>query len=163
MLCVWLPLLRVVLGSGPTPTTPASAPPASFITLFSSLSRLRLLGTMESFERGRWGGYGPWLWSCSPAAPSLPFSEGGILCIATGWSHFLGGPSIDHVLLHTQSHLEIRQQRPESLTVCPLCRWTCVKSIITVMFQQNFPAEAAIKTHHKSGWFTERVRFMTYT
>lgn len=51
MLCVGLPLLRVVLGSGPTTTSPASAPPASFITLFSSLSRLRPLGTMESFER----------------------------------------------------------------------------------------------------------------
>ena len=79
MLCVWLPLLRVVLGTGPTPTSPASAPPASFITLFSSLSRLRLPGTMESFERGRWRGYGPWLWSRSPAAPSLslPYSKKG--------------------------------------------------------------------------------------
>ena len=43
---------------------------------------------------------------------SLPFSKGGILYIARGWSHFLGGhASIDHVRwtltrTHTHTHSE---------------------------------------------------------
>lgn len=65
---------------------PSLCPNGYFITLFSSLSCLRLLGTMESFEKGKWRPYGLWLWSCSL------LQQGRILYIATRWSHFLGGP-----------------------------------------------------------------------
>lgn len=34
---------------------------------------------------------------------SLPYSKRGILYIAAGWSHFLGGHGIDHVHLHTHT------------------------------------------------------------
>lgn len=112
MLCVWLPLLHVVLGNGPMPTSSAaSAPAASFITLFSSLSRLRLPGTMESFER-RADGEASGAAAVKPLARSsvslspLKRGEGRILHGAAGWSHFLGGPGIGHVNSDTHKKLK---------------------------------------------------------
>lgn len=41
-------------------------------------------------------------WSCSPAAHSFPLNYGEFCYIATGWSHFLGGPDHVHLQTHTQ-------------------------------------------------------------
>lgn len=83
MLCIWLPLLRVVLGSGPMPTSPAS-------WLFSSLSLSLSPHAARNngvYWEGQMAGLRHRLWSGSP-------SRKGILDSIVGWRHFLGGLTV---------------------------------------------------------------------